>query len=108
MQVMDRPAASALQHRLKVGEQVSVLTTTQHHYDLKVTSVDEASFVGRDSSDKAWSVRYDQIEQLETRQFDGWKTAGLTAGIVAVLYVLLRVAFHNLDDDLDDAFSGKN
>lgn len=108
MQVIEKPAAPVLEHQLKVGEQVSVLTTTQHHYDLKVTSVDAASFIGRDSSDKAWSVRYDQVEQLQSRQFDGWKTTGLVAGIVATLYVLLLVAFHNLDDDLDDAFSGNN
>jgi hypothetical protein len=108
MQIIDQPAAPALQHKLKDGEQVGVLTKTQHHYDLKVTSVDAESFVGRDSADKAWSVRYDQVEQIEARQFDGWKTTGLVAGIVATVYVLLIIAFHNIDDDLDDAFSGKN
>lgn len=106
VQVIDRPSAPTLQHRLEVGERVSVLTTTQHHYDLKVTSVDEASFAGRDSSDKAWVVRYDQVEQIQARRFDGWKTTGLVAGIVATLYVALLIFFHHLEDDIDDSFNG--
>jgi hypothetical protein len=105
MQVMDQPAAPATQQKLKVGEQVSVLTKTQHHYDLKITAVDAESFIGRDSADKAWTVRYDQIEQLQTRQFDGWKTTGLVGGIVASLYVLLLIAANAVTHDLNHAFS---
>ncbi|MDB5968291.1 MAG: hypothetical protein JWQ90_741 [Hydrocarboniphaga sp.] len=103
MQVMEQPAAAAVKDHLKVGEQVNVLTRTQHHYDLKVTSVDEASFTGRDSADRPWAVRYDQIEQIEARQFSGWRTAGLVGGIVAASAVALAILLHGLDDDIDDA-----
>lgn len=106
MQVMDRPAAASLRQKIEVGDQVSVLTRTNRHFDLKVTRIDEGAFIGRDTEDKPWKVGYDQIEQLQVEKTSWGKTAGLTVGIVVVvlggLIYLGARAFENDLDHLDD------
>ncbi len=103
MQVIDSPGVPATQSRLHVGDQVGVLTKTQRHYDLKVTSIEAERFIGRDRADKAWSVRYDQIEQLQVEQFDGLRTTGLVVGILVAVYAAALLLFKQALEDADFA-----
>lgn len=48
-----------------------------------------------------------EVVRIERKEADGWKTAGLVGGVVAVLTALAAAAANGIAKDVGQAFTGK-
>jgi len=81
MRGVDEPGTQARQ-RVEVGETVRVHTSDAREYEFRVTAVDDDALIGKDVR-----VPFDDIERLEVRELDGWKTAGAVGTTVGALWI---------------------
>jgi len=105
MQPVRDSQPQSIREQVKVGDEVLVTGSNGKSYLLVLTQVDDEKIVGSNNG-KKWSIRYEQIASLEVRRFSGGKTAGLTGGILAVVYVAMIVAGAYAIKALADSFSG--
>lgn len=78
----------AVRQAVKVGDEVSIVAANGKTYLLVLTVVDDEKLVGNGDNKKV-SIRYAQIVSMEVRKVSAGKTAGLTVGVLAVVYVAL-------------------
>lgn len=76
---------SAKQYGLNVGDELLITTTPGRPVLMKLTAIEPQALTGRDL-DKSDSIRvpFDQITQVERKEFDVLKTTLLVALIVVV------------------------
>lgn len=79
---------SSVRQAVKVGDDVSVVATNGKTYLLTLTAVDDEKLVGVGDNKKV-TIRYAQIVSMEVRKVSAAKTAGLTVGVLAVVYITL-------------------
>lgn len=88
MRPIDAATASSVRAAVKVGDEVSVSATNGKSYLLVLTAVDDEKIVGTGDNKKV-TIRYAQIKSIEVRKISAGKTAGLTVGVLAVVYAAL-------------------
>lgn len=90
--------------QVKVGDDVSVVAANGKTYLLTLTEVDGEKIVGIGDNKKV-TIRYEQIESLELRKLSAAKTAGLSAGVLAavavVVVALAAISFQAFINDQD-------
>lgn len=105
MQAIKDPSPDRIQERVKVGDEVHVVTTNGATYELEVTQVDENSLTGEAESGKRYRVPYAAIASIEVKKVSVGRTGGTLGAIALVLYAaaiyLVLVLF-----DVVDAGSG--
>ena len=88
----------------KVGDDVSVVAANGKTYLLTLTEVDGEKIVGIGDNKKV-TIRYEQIESLQVRKLSAAKSAGLSAGVLAtvavVVVALAAISFQSFINDQD-------
>ncbi|MGH8516942.1 MAG: hypothetical protein ACREUE_05740 [Panacagrimonas sp.] len=106
LQTMRSPSPQSVRASVEPGDNVVVHRRGGAAYHLKVTSVTDAYILGNQPDGVSTQVPLAEIEELETREGDTAKTAGLGAGLVAVLVVvgavLIALGGHAIANGLDD------
>jgi hypothetical protein len=69
--------------RVEVGDTVRVHTSYARKFEFRVTAVDDEALVGKDVR-----VPFEDIDRLEVRELDGWKTAGAVGTTVGGLWLI--------------------
>src|SRR3546814_14603695 len=110
MQIVQSSPQQNLAGQLSAGDDVSLVTRDGKHYDLAITHVDANSLTGQDAHGKKWKVRREAIASLEVRRFSTGKTAGLSAAIVAGVYVVgalaIAIAANSISEGFEKMFGG--
>ena len=90
--------------QVKVGDDVSVAAANGKTYLLTLTEVDGEKIVGIGDNKKV-TIRYEQIESLQVRKLSAAKSAGLSAGVLAtvavVVVALAAISFQSFINDQD-------
>ena len=106
MQPIKNFSPATAQEHIHTGDEVHVVLGNGSVYDLEVTKVEEDSFVGEADSGKRYRIKYASIRSIESEQASAGKTAGLGAGVMAVLYAVAIVTvlalFHVVDNASGD------
>jgi len=88
---------------LHAGETLLVHTRDGQPREMVYDRTDGAVLVGKTGSAE---VRIDvaQVVRIERKEADGWKTAGLVGGVVAVMTALAAAATHSMAKDLGNVY----
>jgi len=80
-----------------VGDRVRVVTHDGRKLEFTVDKVEDRVLIGHSGSTGTSRVSlpedvrlpFDEIARIEVKEFDGWKTAGLVAGTVTALWLII-------------------
>ncbi|MBY0237984.1 MAG: hypothetical protein K2X55_01600 [Burkholderiaceae bacterium] len=88
---------------LHAGETLLVHTRDGLPQEMVFVRTDGAVLVGQADSAEL-RIEVTSVVRIERKEADGWKTAGMVGGVVAVLTALAAAAAHSMAKDVGNAY----
>lgn len=88
---------------LHAGETLLVHTREGQPLEMVYERTDGAALVGK-AGGAELRIDVANVVRIERKEADGWKTAGMVGGVVAVVTALAAAAAHSMSKDVSNAY----